>query len=42
MKRSPLLAACAVVMHPAGRLVASFTHQSSPDAIAGKLKQLGA
>ena len=29
------------VMDPAGRFVANFTHQSSPDAIAGKLKQLG-
>lgn len=30
------------VMDPDGRFVANFTHQSSPDQIAGRLKQLGA
>ena len=30
------------VMDPNGRFVANFTHESSPDQIAGRLKQLGA
>ena len=30
------------VMDPHGRFVANFTHESSPDQIANKLKQLGA
>ncbi len=30
------------VMDPQGRFVADFTHESSPEEMAGKLKQLGA